>query len=251
MGKVRIQTAQNVDIEYEVASVGDRILAYLIDVVIILSYIILVALLTFLGSKVFLGQVPPAGFIGLVVLLYLPILLYDLLLEILMDGQSFGKRQRQIKVVKLDGSQPGIGSYLLRWLLRLIDLSLFSGGVALITILINGKGQRLGDIAAGTAVVKLKQRATLDDTIFVEVGADYIPVFPLVAGLDAGAIATVKEVLQTTARQGKRGMDDPEQLLAKTKEVLEGSLGLSSELPPRDFLTTVIKDYNALHGDRQ
>ena len=238
MGKVRIQTAQNVDIEYEVASVGDRILAYLIDVVIILSYIILVALLTFLGSKV-------------VVLLYLPILLYDLLLEILMDGQSFGKRQRQIKVVKLDGSQPGIGSYLLRWLLRLIDLSLFSGGVALITILINGKGQRLGDIAAGTAVVKLKQRATLDGTIFVEVGADYIPVFPLVAGLDAGAIATVKEVLQTTARQGKRGMDDPEQLLAKTKEVLEGALGLSSELPPRDFLTTVIKDYNALHGDRQ
>ena len=46
-------------------------------------------------------------------------------------------------------------------------------------------------------------------------------------------------------------MDDPEQLLAKTKEVLEGALGLSSELPPRDFLTTVIKDYNALHGDRQ
>lgn len=251
MGKVRIQTAQNVDIEYEVASVGDRILAYLIDAAIILSYVILVFLLFFLGEKVLGGQVPPAGVIGLVVLLYLPILLYDLLLETLMDGQSFGKRQRQIKVVKLDGSQPGIGSYLLRWLLRVIDLSLFSGGIALVTILINGKGQRLGDIAAGTAVVKLKQRATLDDTIFVEVGADYTPVFPLVAGLDASAIATVKEVLQTTARQGKQGMDDPEQLLAKTKEVLENALGLSSELPPRDFLTTVIKDYNALHGDRQ
>ena len=251
MGKVRIQTAQNVDIEYEVASVGDRILAYLIDVAIIIIYIMLVSLLFFLGSKVLGDQVPPAGVIGLMVVLCLPILLYDLLLELFMDGQSFGKRQRQIKVVKLDGSQPGIGSYLLRWLLRLIDLTMFSGGVALITILINGKGQRLGDIAAGTAVVKLKQRATLDGTIFVEVGADYIPVFPLVAGLDAGAIATVKEVLQTTARQGKRGMDDPEQLLAKTKEVLEGALGLSSELPPRDFLTTVIKDYNALHGDRQ
>ena len=244
MQRVRIQTAQNVDIEYEVASVGDRIVAYLIDSVIIIAYVVGLVLLFVIRAEYFRPQVPSSVTIALGILLFLPVMLYDLILEVFMDGQSFGKRQRKIKVIKLDGSQPGLGSYLLRWLLRMIDMSLLSGGVALVTILFNGKGQRLGDIAAGTTVVKLKPYTTLDDTIFVPLAEDYTPMFPQVAGLDERAIATVKEVLDQTA--DRQRLHDPDQLLLKTKEKLESVLGVQSGLPPRDFLEIVIRDYNFL-----
>ena len=244
MQRVRIQTAQNVDIEYQVASVGDRIVAYLIDMVIIIAYIVAVSLLLLFGVEVLQARVPFA--VGVV--LFLPVLLYDLALEVFMDGQSFGKKQRGIKVVKLDGSQPAIGSYLLRWLLRMIDCTLLSGGVALATILISGKGQRLGDLAAGTTVVELKPRTALGDTIFVPVAEDYVPVFPAAARLDGQTVATVKEVLNQTATTASPQLEDPESLLLKAKEKLEGVLVVQSDLPPRDFLETVVKDYNALRG---
>src|SRR4028119_1999780 len=106
MQTVRIQTAQNVFIEYQPASVGDRIIAYLIDGVVVWSYIIICA--TILASM----KINETWLY--VILLGIPYLFYDLLLEILMDGQTIGKKARDIKVVKLDGTQPTIASYLLR-----------------------------------------------------------------------------------------------------------------------------------------
>ena len=63
--------------------------------------------------------------------------------------------------MRLDGTRPGLGDYVLRWLLRPIEVIAFTSGVRqpCITILLNGKGQRLGDLAAGTTVVSLLRRA--------------------------------------------------------------------------------------------
>ena len=246
MHKIRIQTAQNVEIEYEVASIGDRIVAYLIDLLLIVAYGVVVFLLALAASEFSPFEMPSSLGVGLAILLVLPIFLYDLVLEIVLDGQSFGKRRRGIKVVKIDGSQPGIGNYLLRWLLRVIDLSLLSGGVALLTILINGKGQRLGDLAAGTAVVKLRPQATLSDTILTSIDAGYTPVFPSAARLSENAITTVKEVLSQATVLQEGSEETAAQLLGKTKAVLENAMEIKSDLPPRDFLETVMKDYNAL-----
>lgn len=247
MHKVRIQTAQNVDIEYAAASVGDRIVAYLIDLLFIAAYGLVAFAVFWLAS--FLDLLPHALHVALAILFFLPLLLYDLVLELMLDGQSFGKRRRAIKVVEVDGSQPGIGSYLLRWLLRPIDILLFSGGVALLTILINGKGQRLGDLAAGTAVVKLKPHTTLDDTILSAVETGYTPVFPQAAHLDEKVVATVKEVLNQAAVLAGKDGERTAQMLHRTKTVLENSMALKSDLPPRDFLETLMKDYSALVAD--
>ena len=78
----------------------------------------------------------------------LPTTFYSLIFEIAMNGQTPGKYLNKIRVVKIDGSKPTLGSYLTRWLLRIIDIWFFTGSVAVFTILFNGKGQRLGDIAA-------------------------------------------------------------------------------------------------------
>jgi uncharacterized RDD family membrane protein YckC len=113
--KVNITTSHNVQISYALASIGDRLLAYLIDSLILIAYIVIVLL-----SMGLLG-----GFQNLnsdllvvaIVIVGIPFLFYHLLFEVFMNGQSIGKKAMSVKVVNLDGSQPSLGNYLLRWIL--------------------------------------------------------------------------------------------------------------------------------------
>ncbi|MCG8604706.1 RDD family protein [bacterium] len=237
MQAVRVQTSQNVGIDYIIAGIGDRVLAALIDYLILVGYITGVALLMNLISFFGAGG---AGSIALTIIVYLPVLLYDLLCEVFMNGQSFGKKALKIRVVKLDGSQAGIGDYILRWLLRIIDITLLFGSVAILTILINGKGQRVGDIAAGTTVVKMKPPVTLKDTILTAVQDNYVPVFPGVTELTDNDIATIKEVLNANVENSKLA----NHLAYKTKTAIEGKIGTKSDFAPVTFLETVIRDFN-------
>src|ERR1041385_2125109 len=135
MDKIQIQTTQNVEIEYELASVGDRVLASLLDYLFFIIYFI------FLG---FIGNAT-GGFYNsttFIIIVLLPVLLYDLLCEIIFQGKSFGKMIMKIKVVKLDGTQATLPAYLLRWILRIIDTVIFSPGVALLVLVLNERGQR-------------------------------------------------------------------------------------------------------------
>jgi len=241
MQTIRITTTQNVEIEYDLASIGDRILAALIDYAILIGYAI--------GAILLFSALPlqgRPGFVAVLVSLYAPAFFYDLLCEIFMDGQSFGKKQMKIKVMKIDGTPPSWGSYLLRWLLRSIDISLTSGGVAILTILINGRGQRLGDLAAGTTVIKLKQAVGLRDTILTKITPDYKPLFPQAANLNDQDLAIVKEVLAASleVQEIEVGND----LERRTKQALQEKMGVQSEMPPRAFLTAVLHDYNYFKG---
>lgn len=223
---VAIRTSQNVVLEYEPASIGDRILATLIDY------------LVFFGWFMLLVAIPRVLEINMgnfyVVLALLPIVCYDLLCEWLLNGRSVGKLAIGIRVVKLDGSQPNLGAYLIRWLLRIIESVSFLGGlVPIITVAANGKGQRLGDIAAGTTVVKLKSSLSLDDVLVKPLPEDYVVQFSDVRILTDRDISVVREVLQ-------RG--DPE-VLTRTADKIKEVAGIQSSLTSRAFLETVIRDY--------
>ena len=232
MDNIRIQTTQNVDIEYELASIGDRIWATLLDYLFLAAYILFIILIASLTK----GAIFESG--AVVLLLFLPILLYDLICEVFFQGKSFGKMIMKIKVVKLDGTQANFGAYLLRWLLRIIDTRLFSGAVALIAILINGKGQRVGDMAAGTTVIKLKQKVKLSDTILNKVQPDYTLVFPQVSKLSDNDIAIIKDVVQVCIRSNNN--EALEKLAEKTKEIM----GVTVNMPHVQFLSTVVQDYS-------
>ncbi|MBC8042873.1 MAG: RDD family protein [Rhizobacter sp.] len=240
---IGIQTAQNIEIDYEIASVWDRVVATLFDYFILAGYIIGISLLFFNDAVRDFTQSDIGGVV--VFALYMPVFFYDLLCEIFLDGQSFGKKIRQIKVVKLDGSQPSFIAYLLRWMLKIVDSGLFSPAVAILVVVINGKGQRLGDIAAGTAVIKLRSRISLDDTILARLNDSYTPVFSAAGELSDGDLSVIKEVL-TTARAD--GFDQGELLLLKAKTAISHKMNISSEMPPKMFLETVMKDYNAIKG---
>ena len=230
MQTVKVRTTQNVVIEYPVASLGDRILAFLIDGLIIFGYYVLVIFLL-AGTNAF----STASFIGLMIV---PAFLYHLLFEIFMNGQSPGKRQMNIKVVRMDGTPATIGNYIIRWLLRLIEIDLMSGAIAMLTIAISGKGQRLGDLAAGTTVVKLvEQREVNAKEVFTFAEEQYIPTYPQVVQLTDQDIELIQQALEVNRSTGNY-----QPVLAIVQKV-QSKLGIQTDLPPVKFLYIVIKDY--------
>lgn len=236
MEQIRIQTAQNVGIAVEVAGIGDRVLAAMIDYFILLWYVLFISLIYFYSEST-----------ALYVVLFIPFFAYFLLCEVFLNGQSVGKRIRNIKVARLDGSQPTLANYLLRWLLRPIEIDMTTGMIAFVTLLLNDKGQRLGDMAAGTTVIRVKPRVRLQDTVFTDVDASYTPTFPQADMLTQEDLTMVKDVLETLRYEGRSHLSD--QLSRQLKASLEVKMGTQSDLIPIHFLQTIIKDYNHLKGN--
>lgn len=228
METVRIDTPQNVLIEYNVATIVGRGLASLLDWLVLAAYTILF----FLFAKWFHLQYTLPEWV-LIVILGLPWLLYRLLFEIFMDGKSVGKRLMNMKVARLDGGQPGLGHYLMRWVLRPVDTLVFLGAVVLI---FNGKGQRLGDIAAGTCVISLRKRLRLEDTLLVQVPPDHVPLYPQVVRMsDANARLLHRVVANTSERRNT--------LITEMAVRLRDQLGVVTEQQPEAFLRSLLLDY--------
>lgn len=230
MQTVNVRTTQNVVIDYPVASLGDRILAYFIDALIIIAYFIVCVIL--------IGFAEIGSVAIIISLITIPMFLYHLMFEIFMNGQSPGKRQMNIKVVRLDGTPATIGNYVIRWLMRIIEIDILSGAIAMVVIAINGKGQRLGDIAAGTTVVKLvEQKAVTAKEVFTLTDENYVPVFQQVIQLNDNDIELIQQALEVNRTTGNL-----RPVMAVTEKV-KSNLGIQTDLPPVKFLYTIVKDY--------
>jgi len=233
MDNFHIETAQNVTIKQNVASLYSRIGAFLFDIVVMgCYYVVIMLILMALDYK------PTEYIYAFFALLGLPVFFYSLLFETLMNGQTPGKYISKIRVTKIDGSKPTFGSYLIRWVLRLIDISLASGSVALLTILLNGKGQRLGDLAAGTTVISENKNITINDTLIVDIPEKYEPTFPQVTLLNDKDIQTIKELYIKSRRSGNH------KTILKLHTKITDLTGIKTEMKPIDFIDLVLKDYN-------
>ena len=138
MDEFQIETAQNVGINQNVANIGDRMLGYLIDSAVILFYVI-ASILLLVALDLDMGDTW-----AIYLLVNLPAFLYYVLLETFWDGKTIGKSAMSTRVVKLDGSKPSFANYFVRWILRIVDVVLTSGGAAVLTILIKGKKHKNG-----------------------------------------------------------------------------------------------------------
>lgn len=232
MNQFQIETAQNVSITQNTANLGDRMLAYIIDSFVIWVYTILMFLL--LASL----EIDFADMWALYLLLGLPAFLYYLLFETFTDGRTIGKGLMSIRVVKLDGSKPSFGNYFVRWVLRIVDVTITSGGAAVLTILIRGNGQRIGDIAAGTTVISEKKKVALHNTILRELPEDYKPQFAQVTVFNDREMQTIKELYDKAIRNGNHNV-----IISLDKRIKEVT-GITTTLRPIDFVDVVIKDYN-------
>ena len=247
MALLRIPTTQNVTLEYETASVGERIAATLLDSVIMLGWALLWILVAFWvlklddnasggGSVVFM--------IYLFGLIILPLFLYHLLSEVFFQGQSIGKRAMKIRVISMNGAPPRFTQYLLRWVLRLIDVDLLYGVVAMACILGGSRGQRLGDLAAGTAVVRLNRRVTTADNALF--GPEYDPAYrvtyPEVSQLADHDVRLIQELVTQSERRGAY------HILADVARRVRELTGIQTSLPDHEFLVVVLRDYAHLAG---
>lgn len=231
MDNFQIETAQNVTISQNVASVIERILAFILDALIIGAYIFIVIFI--------LTHTDYAGDDEL--LFYftigLPLFLYHLLWETFWNGQSPGKAALKIRVVKLDGSRPAFSNYLLRWILRTVDIALSFGSVAIVTMLFNGKGQRLGDIAATTAVISEKPTTAIQSIRIINLPDDYTPKYPQVMVFKDDEIQTMKSIYFNAKAYGNHHIII--RLAIKVSRVME----VDFDENPIDFISRVINDY--------
>lgn len=232
MDNFQIETAQNVNILQNVAGVGERILAYLIDGLVMAIYLIIVM---YILSNLELGD----DFIMIISLTVgLPIFLYHLLWEMLWNGRSPGKAALGLRVVKLDGTKPAFSNYLLRWLLRIIDITATSGALALVSILLNGKGQRVGDLAASTTVITEKKTIDFSQTLLMDIPENYVPTYPQVTIFSDYDMQTIKNLFLEA--QLNRNHNVILKLANRVAKVMEIQL----EETPVSFLDRVVKDYN-------
>jgi|WetSurMetagenome_2_1015567.scaffolds.fasta_scaffold37111_3 uncharacterized RDD family membrane protein YckC len=234
MDQISIQTTQNITIEQTLASVGERIVAAIIDLAFISVYVFLVFLYSLAINS---NQAT--------LILSIPLLFYHLACELFMNGQSWGKKIMKIKVVKSDGTAPDLIAYLIRWVFRIVDVLFLFGSIATISIILNGKGQRLGDIAAHTTVIRLKG-TLMNKTIVEKLPQNYSLVFSQINKLSDGDIYTAKEVVNYLDESYYSA--EAVAMASKAKAALEVKMGITSNMRSSDFLKTVIRDYNCFYS---
>lgn len=159
-----VPTPERVTFQYPVAGPGSRFLAQLIDQVILtvlLTGAFLIILL--LGAAINDRELT---ILLLVLVSFLIIFCYFLITEAMFAGQTPGKRALRLRVVGDQGQPITFSQALIRNLVRIVDFLPVYYGVGLVTLFINGRGKRLGDLAAGTLVVREQGAVNLRDLAY-------------------------------------------------------------------------------------
>lgn len=235
MANLAINTTQNVNLDYKLVSVGERILAFLIDLLIFSVYLYIVEVISdVMGSSISDNWTV----FGLQQLLLLPVMFYSLYMHILFNGRTVGKMVLKTRVVKIDGGPVHWSNYLVLWMLRIVDIWIFSGAVGLLSILFSERRQRVGDFAAGTVVISTKNKVNISHTILEELTETYVPKYTNVTKLTDKDIRLIKETYLIAISSA-----DYKTLNALRKKI-ESVLEISSEFYDKQFIETILKDYN-------
>jgi uncharacterized RDD family membrane protein YckC len=152
-GRLEVETPDHVVLRYDLAGAGNRGFAAVVD-------FLLASVIAFTANVIlsWLGAFSQASFfliggLALIVTLVL-IWAYFILLEWLWNGQTIGKRAYRLRVINEDGSPAQFTAVLIRNLLRVVDFLPALYGLGVLVIVLSPKSQRLGDLAAGTYVVR-------------------------------------------------------------------------------------------------
>jgi uncharacterized RDD family membrane protein YckC len=158
-----IATPELVAFSYEIAGVGSRFVAALLDLFVVIGIgLLVVAVFAFLAR---LG-----GPFFVTVAIYLALFSgfgltygYFWFCEYVFNGQTLGKRAARLRVVGDNGEPISFSQAGIRNLIRFVDFLPGWYAIGLITLFVNGRGRRLGDLAAGTVVVRERKRVRLQD----------------------------------------------------------------------------------------
>jgi uncharacterized RDD family membrane protein YckC len=253
MSDVKLDTGFNIEIILPITPFHKRLFAWIIDAVIQGVYLFLFyKLIEGIAGDTWTDQ-----YSWIYIIYFMPMFLYHLISEIVMNGQSPGKKALGIKVITIEGGQPSVSQYIIRWAFKVIDfpfwlispiqngswppwiaLFLFSG---LACIFITKTSQRIGDLLAGTVLIDTKNNTSWQDTVFMEVEDNYQPVFPQVMQLSDRDINTIKQVVSSASMKF-----DNRQYAERVALKIQHALKIETTADPVDFMELLLKDYNYL-----
>lgn len=207
MRTIEIQTPQNVAIEFELASLKERILAFFIDLLVLLA-VYFILLFAFFAAEMSTDS-SGYGFGGPLVFFFFPLGMfmgYHFFQERFSNGKTLGKKAMGIQVLRLDGRQPSAQDSLLRVLFHLVETIGCVGILAALLVSATVRQQRLGDMGAHTVVIRLRNRLTFDleDILGISSLEAYTPEFPQVVRLSEEDMLIVKNVLARYQQFGNR-----------------------------------------------
>lgn len=246
MQTIDLRTTQNVTIEYELATLGERMLAVIVDVIAVtIGYYLLVGMIS-VAFSISSRSGMSLGILSFILPLVC-FLLYSFLYELLSHGQTLGKKALSIQVVRLDGEEPAPADYLLRTLFYFVDLVATAGILGGLLISSSPKRQRLGDMTAGTSVIKMKStsRFGLSDILRISSLEDYEPAYPNVRQFSEEDMLLIKNTIARYQRY-------PNSANRKLLHELSLQLAAQLDIPLEDtrntteFLKTLIRDYIVL-----
>ena len=241
MATIDINTTQNVIIQYSLASLRDRILAYILDATTMFAiyYLMSLVLQGFLGA----GE----SIVFAEYLILLPFLIfYTLAWEIFANGQTLGKRILGLRVARVDGQQAQISDYILRWSMRCVDIYLSLGGVASVLISSTENQQRLGGMLSNTVVLRLKPETELGlkDILRINTLSNYEPQFPQITQMKEEDMLLIKSAVE---RYMHYRNDAHREAIKELCQRISDELNIPvPEKGKLDFLKTLIKDYIVL-----
>lgn len=178
MSDLSIYSSEKVYYKYEIVGLGSRFVGFLLDYLIIMAVYAVLAFFAFLTvPKIGLSEnVMIYVYVGILVFAFFLTLIYFIFFETTWNGQTPGKKAAGIRVIRSTGEAVTVGSILVRNILRFVDFLPASYTVGILTILFSKNRQRVGDMVAGTVVVK-EQHLEVPET-FTAVEID-----PMLAGL--------------------------------------------------------------------
>lgn len=229
--KIVIETPEKIYFTHQLAEIGTRAAAYLIDILIQIGIIILMGILgilSFFNTKMYDNQ----GYLALAVF-YLLIFIfqwfYFAFFEIIMNGSTPGKKACKIKVIKYNGDRLDLPSIVLRNLLRSADsipfpvFNILGGFVALI----NKNNKRLGDMVSGTIVV-VDEDINIDEpdfeTIFIKKTKGIITKLNKENRLSEKDLFILRKVLNSRKENEMSAQISASQIVKKLKEKYDLSI---------------------------
>jgi uncharacterized RDD family membrane protein YckC len=235
--RITIHTPEGVDLELPLAGLGSRFAARMIDELIKLA--IIVAL--FAAAALAAGGAEPAGrpsdtslwaLAAVVTVAFLINFFYEVLFETLGSGRTPGKRSTGLRVVALDGRPVTFLASSVRNLLRVIDALPFAYVIGMISLLVSPRNQRLGDLAAGTLVVReIKSPAPV-----TRQALEQAPLWDVtsVTAEEAAAVGRFLERRETFEPRARARL--AEQLATRLRPKVAGA---PEELAPEEFLESM------------